>query len=223
LSRPSSLLRPPPTPSRLPAVSRFGGYGRASFPFRSRRVGGPQLGPTTGPHMVNRSPPLGHVAVTCRIGRLWACRHCPPRGRGGSLQFPRHPSGRSTPPTPGGSSAPAPRSLVPSLAFASNLRARLPLVPLARLFVTTLQASLHAADRSVAPPRFDARPLGRRRGLHYRGPWRLPGPDLHRLAAVSCRSVSPLGLTSFWRRPGCWTHRLAGKSTAPVVFSAHLP
>ena len=29
------------------------------------------------------------------------------------------------------------------------------------------------------------RPLDRARGLRYRGPWRLPGPDLHRLAALS--------------------------------------
>jgi hypothetical protein len=28
-------------------------------------------------------------------------------------------------------------------------------------------------------------PLGNARGLCYRGPWRLPGPDLHRLAALS--------------------------------------
>ena len=29
------------------------------------------------------------------------------------------------------------------------------------------------------------RPLDRRRGLRYQGPWRLPGPDFHRLAVVS--------------------------------------
>jgi len=29
------------------------------------------------------------------------------------------------------------------------------------------------------------RPLDRNRGLHYRGPWRLPGPDSHRLAAAN--------------------------------------
>src|SRR4030095_3285076 len=34
-----------------------------------------------------------------------------------------------------------------------------------------------------APPR--PRDLARRRGPRYRGPWRLPGPDSHRLAAVS--------------------------------------
>src|SRR5271156_1904829 len=29
------------------------------------------------------------------------------------------------------------------------------------------------------------RHFGRPRGLHYRGPWRLPGPDLHRLVVVN--------------------------------------
>lgn len=58
--------------------------------------------------------------------------------------------------------------------------------------MTTLQASLHAADRSVAPPPLRGvvaplrrRDLARRREPCYRGPWRLPGPDSHRLAAVS--------------------------------------
>src|SRR6266498_5774699 len=77
------------------------------------------------------------------------------RGQGGPLQFPRQPSDRSTPHAPGGSWAPAPGSLVPSLAFAHPTRARLLLGPArAGVFVTTLQASLHAADRSVVPPRF---------------------------------------------------------------------
>src|SRR5215204_1363533 len=114
------------------------------------------------------------------------------RGHRGPLQFPRHPSDHSTPPTPEGSWAPAPGSLVPSMAFATGIQARLPLGPLARGFLTTLQASLHAADRPVArpvsrgglpPPR--PRALARRRECCYRGPWRLPGPDSHRLAAVS--------------------------------------
>jgi hypothetical protein len=52
--------------------------------------------------------------------------------------------------------APAPGSLVPSMAFASGIQARLPLGPLARGFLTTPQASLHAADRSVARPALGA-------------------------------------------------------------------
>ena len=113
------------------------------------------------------------------------------RGRGGPLQFPRQPSDRSTPSTPGGSSVPAPGSGAPSVAFAHCIEARLPLGPLARCSLTTLQASLGAADRSVATPslgcRHSASTAGSRPtpGISYRGPWRLPGPDSHRLAAVS--------------------------------------
>ena len=51
------------------------------------------------------------------------------RGQGGPPQFPRQPSGRSTPYTPGGSWAPAPGSLVPSVAFAAKVSARLLLGP----------------------------------------------------------------------------------------------
>jgi hypothetical protein len=42
-------------------------------------------------------------------------------------------------------------------------------------------------------------PLGDARGLDYRGPWRLPGPDLHRLAALS---LSPVTGTAKIRRKG---------------------
>src|SRR5215212_7693494 len=41
-----------------------------------------------------------------------------------------------------------------------------------------------------APPR--PRDLARRRECCYRGPWRLPGPDSHRLAAVSLALGYPL-------------------------------
>ncbi len=44
--------------------------------------------------------------------------------------------------------------------------------------------------------RFDDRGLPRRREPRYRGPWRLPGPDLHRPAAMSLRSVSATPTTS---------------------------
>jgi hypothetical protein len=44
---------------------------------------------------------------------------------------------------------------VPSMAFAKSTQARLPLFPAHAGAFTTLQTSLHAADRPVAPPRFD--------------------------------------------------------------------
>ncbi len=43
---------------------------------------------------------------------------------------------------------------MPSMAFAKSTQARLPLSLLAQESFTTLQTSLHAADRPVAPPRF---------------------------------------------------------------------
>ena len=42
------------------------------------------------------------------------------------------------------------------MAFAPLLRARLPLVPGSGVQLTTVQASLDAADRTLAPLRFDA-------------------------------------------------------------------
>ena len=41
------------------------------------------------------------------------------------------------------------------------------------------------ADRAVDPAPLRIRPLGHTRGLHYRGPRRLPGPDSHRQAALN--------------------------------------
>jgi len=51
--------------------------------------------------------------------------------------------------------------------------------------VMTLQASLHVADWPVASVALRTRPLDHARGHHYRGPWRLPGPDSHRQADLS--------------------------------------
>jgi hypothetical protein len=45
------------------------------------------------------------------------------------------------------------------------------------------------ADRTIDPAPLRTRPLDHARGLHYRGPRRLPGPDSHRQAALN---LSPL-------------------------------
>ena len=84
-------------------------------------------------------------------------RSRPPQGRGrvGPLQFPRQPSHRSTSPTPEGSSTSAPGSQMSSMAFAKSTQARHPHFPAHAGALTTLQTSLHVADRPVAPPRFD--------------------------------------------------------------------
>jgi hypothetical protein len=120
-------------------------------------------------------------------------------GRGGLPQFLRPPSDRSTPHTPAGSLALHSRVLAPSVAFAVTHPARLPLVPLIGAAVTRRQDSRHAADRSVAPTmwlstlRFDAERFPPTPAACYRAPWRLPGPDFHRLADASLRtrSVTP--------------------------------
>ena len=138
------------------------------------------------------------------------------RDRGGSLQFPGQPSDRSTPHTPGSSWAPAPGSLVPSVAFAVKVPARLPLGPLPRVSLTAPQASLHAADRPVATPLYGGvvaplrlRDLARRREPRYRGPWRVPGPDSHRLAVLSLS----LGYTA--EPPFVPCARAAGRTLRP--------
>jgi hypothetical protein len=155
------------------------------------------------------------------------------RGRGGPLQFPRHPSDRSTPPTPEGSLAPAPGSQVPSMAFASGIQARLPLGPLTRGFLTTLQASLDAADRSVARPA-----AGRSSSASTPGSRPTPGVLLPGTLASPQAGLTPAGCRELVarlrrgtppfggpRRPSYWTHipeesavrrRAGGRRQAPA-------
>src|SRR5919106_2808685 len=53
-------------------------------------------------------------------------------------------------------------------------------------------------------PRFDGRDLSRRREPCYRGPWRLPGPDFHRLADASLSLGCASLITSFFIEcPSC--------------------
>jgi hypothetical protein len=96
---------------------------------------------------------------------------------------------------------------MPSMAFTHSERVRL------------LHLVLPKEDRANGAAGFTSRygliscstplrtpPLDDARGPHYRGPWRLPGPDSHRLAALSL-SLSYVTTTSMssWR-PSCWTH-----------------
>ena len=110
----------------------------------------------------------------------------PPPGRRGLLQFLSVPSERSAPHTPGSSSGLPSRFFTPSVAFALSDQARLSL-----LVLTTRQASLHATDRSVAPPKglltlgFDQSRFPLQPPVCYRASWHLPGPDFHRLEPTS--------------------------------------
>ena len=140
-------------------------------------------------------------------GRSGAFPQAP--GRGGPPQFPPSPSERSTPPTPGSSSGLRSRLFAPSVAFTLKDGARLSLVPREAGTLTARQASLDAADRSVAPPKgaFDAglRPdpfPGRAASL-------LPGS-----LATTRAGLAPAGddgltaepVASPPRGPACWAH-----------------
>jgi len=80
------------------------------------------------------------------------------------------------------------------MAFTLKDGARLSLYPAFAGTLTARQASLHAADRSVAPPEglltlhFDVGRFPPAPAACYRAPWRLPGPDSHRLATTSFRT-----------------------------------
>lgn len=131
-ARRSSLLRPPPTPSRPPQpFPGSAGYGRG-IASRSAVVESAVLSSARRPgHPWSTGhPPWGSSPPHVGSAGLLVCRRRPPRGRGGPLQFPGQPSGRSTPTTPESSWAPAPGSGVLSVAFALFPWARLSLGPL---------------------------------------------------------------------------------------------
>src|SRR5512132_518468 len=76
--------------------------------------------PLDRPHHFPGSPVIGGASLPTPRRR---------RGRDGSPGFPGRPSARSTPNTPEGSSAPAPGTRAPPMAFAVREPARLPLLP----------------------------------------------------------------------------------------------
>ena len=141
------------------------------------------------------------------------------RSRDGSPQFRSQPCDRSDPPTPGSSWAPAPGPKVPSVAFTLFRRARLSLVPPspggvpvgAAGFTSCYgPATRHLSQMRGLTPRFDRKDLSLRRGPRYQGPWRLPGPNSHRLADLSFT----LGLNL--------SHHLPFLSESPRATWAHL-
>ena len=101
------------------------------------------------------------------------------------------------------------RLLTPSMAFAVTDAARLshPPAPKSRHNLTTRQASLHATDRSLAPPKglstlgFDPTRFQTEPPACYRASWQLPGPDSHRQATTSMNRsrFHIIDLHSSWR------------------------
>ena len=78
------------------------------------------------------------------------------------------------------------------MAFTLEDWVRLLLFPIQQMgTLTARQASLHAADRSFAPPMgpstlgFDLTRFRIKPPACYRASWQLPGPDFHRLATAS--------------------------------------
>ena len=115
------------------------------------------------------------------IGRRAPATNRRPLGRGGSPQFPSPPSERSTPSTPGSSSELQFQDLRSFRGLRRDgLGSALPLPTQRAGTLTARQASLNAADRSVAPPKglltlgFDPTRFQTEPPACYRASWQLP-------------------------------------------------
>jgi hypothetical protein len=77
---------------------------------------------------------------------------------------------------------------VPSVAFAKSTQARLLHFPTASAGILDDAADFASCcGPAICSTPLRPRPLDRTRELRYRGPWRLLGPDSHRLANESLR------------------------------------
>lgn len=102
---------------------------------------------------------------------------------------------------------PASGSQASSMAFTAPEPARLPLFPAStgesqRRFMGFTDVT----DRLVASTPLRTRPLDHARGLRYRGPGRLPGPDSHRQAVLPLRLSYTITTSSSIWRPSLWAH-----------------
>ena len=161
----------------------------AALPSPAVLLSAPAQAVLRPPPTPSRPAPTSRLITGYRTRR--SDRHSAgPPGRGGPPQFPPPPSERSTPSTPGSSSGLHSRLFTPSMAFAVTDRLGSPPPPEGGT-LTTRQASLDAADRSVAPPTglltlgFDPARFQTEPPACYRASWQLPGPDSHRQATTS--------------------------------------
>ena len=148
------------------------------------------------------------------------CRRLP--GRGGPPQFPPPPSERSAPSTPGSFSGLRFQALRPFHGLRRERRgSALPSSHPQAGTQTARQASLHATDRSVAPPtglltlgsdpaRFQTEPPA-----CYRASWQLPGRDSHPQATTSFSWIRSLQTTTSnaGRTPVTWCKSSALRSS----------
>lgn len=110
------------------------------------------------------------------------------------------------------------------MAFAKSTQARHPLLPAHR---GSLHNAVDFASRcgpAICSTPLRPRLLNRTRRLHYRGPWRLSGPDSHRLAVESLSLGYVTTAPSRSWRPSCWTHVDSGQAkqlVSQVVSNAH--
>jgi hypothetical protein len=175
---PTPAARSPPGGQTIHTTHRPAGYPDrdvASLHARHGRLA------RLDSHQLDRSLVGCSLLLRCRaLSSPFPCRFIPAHP-----QFPPSPSERSTPHTPGGSSGPHLQALRPfhrlhpdfhGLGSSFSARGRV---------LTTRQASLHAADRSVAPPEglstlgFDPARFPTGPPACYRASWQLPGRDSH--------------------------------------------
>ena len=146
-----------------------------------------------------RSHPFRRVTAY-RARRSQATRELAPRGShcwggDGSLLFPRWLCRRSTPSTPLGSSGLHTQALHPFRGLRLVTRDSAPSGLRAEPTLSTRQASLHAADRWLAPSRRGLDPALQRPGLPERRrattkvTWFLLWPDSHRRVIVSVQDA----------------------------------
>jgi hypothetical protein len=143
--------------------------------------------------------------------------HC--WGGDGSLLFPRWLCQRSTPSTPLVLRGCISKHFTPSLAFVRGDGTRLQFAPCGGI-LSTRQASLHAADRWLAPSPGGLDPALRRSGLPERRraatkvTWFLLRPDFHRLVIVSFQDATSPGLLALDLACGRPQHTLPTASFA---------
>ena len=139
-------------------------------------------------------------------------------GRGGPPQFPPSLSERSAPLTPGSPSAPAHSGLHRFHGLRRDSGARLSLPTQGDL--TTPQASLHATDRSVAPPKgfrrwASTRPVSRPSRQPATGP-----PDSYpdRTHTGKRRRALRPKITYTWSPPACWSRERSRLGAALMLM-----